>query len=243
MKYMGSKNRIAKDILPIMLNNHKDCFIFYDLFCGGGNLIDKVPDTYIKIANDYDKDVISALTLIKENLELIPKNNREFTEQDYKNMKNDKDNILYGYVAHALSYGGKKWGGWRRDKVSKRDYVNEAYKNAVKQSYKLQNVRFLNKSYDNVKLRKKSIIYCDIPYKQTTKYKNKFDYDKFWKWVEEKTKQGFNIYVSEYQAPENFIPIWKKEIVSSLTKNTGEKKGVEKLFIHKDLYNKLYVTE
>ena len=38
MIYMGSKARIAKDILPIMLKDIGDNY-FVDCFCGGGNLI------------------------------------------------------------------------------------------------------------------------------------------------------------------------------------------------------------
>jgi hypothetical protein len=38
------------------------------------------------------------------------------------------------------------------------------------------------------------------------------------------------ILVSEYTAPEGIECIWSKEINSSLTKDTGSKKGVEKLF-------------
>ena len=36
--------------------------------------------------------------------------------------------------------------------------------------------------------------------------------------------------IYEYSAPANFECLWAKEIVSSLTKETGSKKGVEKLF-------------
>ena len=38
MKYMGSKRRIAKYILPIMLKDRIENQYFYDLFCGGGNV-------------------------------------------------------------------------------------------------------------------------------------------------------------------------------------------------------------
>jgi DNA adenine methylase len=41
------------------------------------------------------------------------------------------------------------------------------------------------------------------------------------------------IFISEYSAPDDFECIWQKEIVSSLTKNTGSKKGTEKLFVKK----------
>ena len=58
MKYMGSKRRIAKDIIPVMLKNIEDGQNFYDLFCGGLNLIDKIPKHINRIANDTNKYII-----------------------------------------------------------------------------------------------------------------------------------------------------------------------------------------
>lgn len=43
MKYMGSKRRIAKETIPIILKDYKEGQTFYDLFAGGFNLIDKIP--------------------------------------------------------------------------------------------------------------------------------------------------------------------------------------------------------
>ena len=82
---------------------------------------------------------------------------------------------------------------------------------------------------------KNSIIYCDIPYKETTKYNiNIFDYNKFYDWCIEKHKEGHKVFISEYDMPEDrFKCVWRKEITSSLTKDTGSKKGIEKLFIVK----------
>ena len=40
------------------------------------------------------------------------------------------------------------------------------------------------------------------------------------------------MFISEYDMPEDrFECVWSKEISSSLTKDTGSKKGIEKLFI------------
>jgi DNA adenine methylase len=41
---------------------------------------------------------------------------------------------------------------------------------------------------------------------------------------------GHIVFVSEYQAPDDFECVYEKEIVSSLDKNTGGKIGKEKLF-------------
>ena len=82
-----------------------------------------------------------------------------------------------------------------------------------------------------IKPSKKSLLYIDPPYKGTTKYKDKFDYEKFYEWCRDRHKEGHIIFVSEYEMPDDFKCIWSKEINSSLTKDTGSKKGVEKLFI------------
>ena len=58
MKYMGSKARIAKDILPIMKEYLNGSNYFVDAFCGGCNLIDKL-DYPNKIANDQNQYLIA----------------------------------------------------------------------------------------------------------------------------------------------------------------------------------------
>ena len=82
----------------------------------------------------------------------------------------------------------------------------------------------------NLKIPPNSLIYCDPPYQGTTNYKNAFNHEEFWEWCRNKTKEGHTVFISEYNAPRDFMCLWEKEIVSSLTKNTGSKKGVEKLF-------------
>lgn len=241
MKYMGSKSRIAKYILPIMLNRH--CVnTFYDVFTGGANLIDKVPPHYNRIAIDNNIYLIEALKLI-QTIQAHPESLLlNMTETGYKHVRDNKQ--LYkpayvGYVGHALSYGGKWFGGWCRDSAGKRNYVQEAYKNAVKQSKLLNGIKFICCSYDVLKYKKNSIIYCDPPYNNTTKYDSQcqcqFNHNKFWNWCRRLSKSGYNVYISEYSAPHDFKCIWQKEITSSLTKDTGSRKGVEKLFVYKNI--------
>jgi len=233
IKYQGSKNRHAKELLKIMLKDRKEEQWFYDLFAGGGNICDKVNGNVV--ANDFNIWATEALKFIRDCLDKIPKNNKEFTEQDYIDIKNNGiiiNNLgLIGYVGFALSYGGKWFGGWRRDSQKKRDYVSEAYKNAVKQSPNLKHIKITNLSYDEVELQPNSIIYNDIPYRDTTKYSTGgFDYDKFYQWCVDKHNEGHKVFISEYYLPPPFYTIWEKEVCSSLTKNTGAKKNIERLW-------------
>jgi DNA adenine methylase len=41
---------------------------------------------------------------------------------------------------------------------------------------------------------------------------------------------GHTVFVSEYNMPDDFTCIWSKEQVSSLTRDTGSKTAIEKLF-------------
>jgi DNA adenine methylase len=232
MQYMGSKNRIAKDILKIILaNRDNDTQVFYDVFCGGGSICGNVGGKVIAV--DCNEYVIEALKLIRDNPGSLPRNNREFTEDMYK--KVDPDNKgYYGYVGYALSYGGKWYGGWQRNS-NNFDYVKCAFNSSVCQSKKIQNVSFIHQDYNKIDFEPKSIIYCDPPYTNTTGYnKNKFDSKKFWGWCLEKYREGHKIFVSEYTAPNTFKCIWKKQVLNQLKENNSEK-VFEKLWIPKDM--------
>ena len=81
------------------------------------------------------------------------------------------------------------------------------------------------------------VIYCDIPYKGTTKYSvNSFPYDDFYKWAYEMAENNI-VLISEYSMPETFKCIWEKETKVNFDSNrrSGDKsnKRVEKLFVCK----------
>lgn len=54
---MGSKSRIAKYILPIILKDRKPAQYYVEPFCGGCNMIDKVDG--FRIANDNNPYLIA----------------------------------------------------------------------------------------------------------------------------------------------------------------------------------------
>lgn len=234
MKYQGSKNRLAKHILPIMLG-HRRGRPWVEPFVGGANMIDKVEGE--RIGYDLNADAIKALTLIRDSADEIPNTNNDFTESDYKSIPRGlaEKTDLQAFAAFAYSFGGKHLGGWARGNKGNgepRDYVNEAKRNAIKQSPLLKGAVFKNAAYQEIQLDKSSLIYCDPPYKDTTKYKTGgFNHDHFWEWCQKMANKGHVVFVSEYVAPEFAKVVWEKEVSSSLTKDTGSKRAVEKLFI------------
>jgi len=230
---MGSKARIAEYILPIILDGRKKDQWYVEPFVGGANMIDKVHGN--RMGADVDENTIDALLVIQNHLDMIPTSGMDFTESDYKCIRSIK-RPLRGFFGYAYSYGGKWMGGWGRDSAGRRDYVAEAYRNATEQSPKLSGVKFVCSSYDSLEIPPNSIIYCDPPYASTTAYKTgAFDHPAFWQWCRDTGKAGHSVFVSEYNAPEDFECLWEGTIVSSLTKDTGSKKAVERLFMHKSI--------
>lgn len=236
MKYMGSKNRIAKEILPIILKDRKPGQCYVETMVGGGNLIDKVEG--FRIGADLNPFVIEALKLIRDNPESLPDH---VSEEMYQELKSKKElNGVTGVVGFAMSFACKWFGGFARDKSSDKE-TNELYfsrlakNNALAQSPNLKDCLFINSSYQLLDIPKESIIYCDPPYEGTTKYKDGFNHSEFWEWVRTKSLEGYSVFVSEYNAPDDFICVWQKTLTTSFSTSKSIK-AVEKLFIFDDMY-------
>lgn len=65
---------------------------------------------------------------------------------------------------------------------------------------RLQQLEMSSLSYEKVKIKPNSVIYCDPPYKGTVGYTRSFDHNKFWQWVRECPHP---VYISEYTAPDD----------------------------------------
>ena len=239
MKYMGSKNRIADEILIYILRKRTSSKICYvEPFCGGCNIIDKAGGR--RIANDINKYLIAMWK------ELVGGWIPDYVQQDeWKEMKKNIDKYpdhLVGWVGFNCSFRGLFFSGYAglsqtRHKV--RDYQKETTTNIFKQLPNLMDVKFTNLNYDMINIPNNSIVYCDPPYKDTSGYKKgvseniSFDHDLFWDWVKFLDKQGHIVYVSEYTAPDYMKCIWAKNITVRLGVNHTSfttKQSVEKLF-------------
>ena len=100
----------------------------------------------------------------------------------------------------------------------------------------LQSLQGYGGDYADVSIPEGALIYCDIPYRGTIcgKYDG-FDHERFYEWAEAQD----NIYISEYEMPDVFMPYaWiEKQVLSSATGNDSWAK--EKLFTNRRTYEKL----
>lgn len=235
MPYQGSKNKLAKDIIEQMPPAEH----FYDLFGGGGAI------THCAVLSGKYKYVHynEINPLVVKGFEMaingeFNNENRWISREEFYQLK-DTD----PYVAICFSFGnnlvdylyGKDIEPIKKALHYARVLNNQSLLDIELQrveSYerlkRLQSLESLN--YCDVHIEPNSVIYCDIPYKNTKKYcHNEFDYDKFYEWCKGKK----NLFVSEYSMPPEFIEVWSKKHKSFMSA-TKVADSVEKLFTLKE---------
>jgi DNA adenine methylase len=232
MKYMGSKRRIAKYILPIILKNRRLHQTYVEPFVGGANVIDKVDG--VRIGADNNKYLISLFKKLQKGW--TPPS--DVTEELFNDVKSNLDkypDYLCGYLGFGFSFGSMWFQGFvgrYKDKGNPgRDRIGESYRNIIKTKESISGINFQCCEYRDLKIPAYSLIYCDPPYFNTTGYGTDcFDNKRFWEWCREKAKEGHQIFISEYQAPDDFECVWEKELQTTITAKSEYKKSVEKLF-------------
>jgi DNA adenine methylase len=233
MRYMGSKGRYSKYIVPILLNGHLEDSWYFEPFLGGGNLFSEVPIKK-KFGSDTNKYSVGLLKAISEGW--VPPD--VISEEEYFKVKSNPDiypDYYVGFLAYCCSYAGKFWGGYARGVDSKgkpRNYAKEQVKNLLKQKKGLIGATLAVEDYTELRIPPYSTVYCDPPYYGTTKYGSNFNHDYFWEWCYHLYWTGCRVFVSEYSAPypPDWYVVWEKDVKSSLDKDTGSKSAVERLW-------------
>ncbi len=254
MVYMGSKRKYCKDIVPIIQGyiDKNNITTFIDVFCGGGNLTDKIQCKTV-FANDLSPTLIALHKMAQEDFSKIPiDGNREYWDKAYAEYKKIKSamskNEEYQAEMPLFEIGAIEWyasfsnGGFPRGYAKNsagRNYYQEAYRNHKTQSENptYKKIIFMQGDYKDV-LPKLSdtidithtLIYCDSPYKGTKPYaiNPKFNYEEYYNWLRETSKQ-VPIFISEQAMPEDFRIIWEKEAKRTAGKDNNFK-ACEKLY-------------
>lgn len=211
MQYFGGKQRISKPLSQFLNEKLKDGQPFVDLFCGSCNVITKIDNNRLRIANDKHRYLI-AMWKELQNGWLPPD---EISRSEYDIIKKNKDEKPYltGFVGFGCSFAGKWFGGYAQ---SDRwiNYCISAKRSCLKKLKTLNDVKFFNLDYSEVDIPYGSLVYCDMPYKNSTQYCKTevgvFNHDEFYQWVRCNSHK-YDIYISEYKknVPEDFEIVWE----------------------------------
>ena len=263
MRYSGSKAKIAKYIIPFIMEELKEGYTYVEPFMGGCNMLSEV-DWPNKVGADSNRYVVALWNNLKiGSIHSIP---RDITEKQYNEMKElaKKGSCsvqypawLIGYAGTACSYGSAWFNGYAH--INEKRGENHILEAAHGLAKHLRDFKHLNKTWfhrwDYKELfdfyyysfalsngSNKYVFYCDPPYENTKGYKDKsFNHEEFWGYVRKMSKAGFKVLVSEYNAPDDFKCIWSAEKKDGMgTTKFGCKQNikVEKLFVYNEEYSK-----
>lgn len=198
-------------------------------------MIDKIK-CHHKYGSDAHEYLIALLRHIQNNVDDLPDT---ITEDEYNAVRinmGDYPDWYVGLVGFCASYNGKWFGGYANDVKTKigtvRNYTDEAIRNLKKQAPNLKGIEFSCRDFLDCSTNIKNfVIYCDPPYRDTTKYATSdFPYDKFYQWCKNMARNNV-VLISEYYMPnDEFECVWQGNLKCTLDKNSRTNK-TEKLFI------------
>ena len=227
MKYQGSKRLIIKKILPFLLEGRKPEQYYVEPFVGGGNSIMHV--TGKRIGADMNPYVIELWKGVLEGKE----GKHYYTREEYNTARdmwrNGVVNFEVAWIGFVASFSGQFYPGGYVKESTGRHEQDEIARSIMKQAPLMKGIELFHCSYDKLSIPDNSIIYCDPPYRGTTKYAHAIDYDKFYEGCREQKKKGHTIFISEYNMPADFKCIWEQELPCRLNPSKTTKR-VEKLF-------------
>jgi len=105
----------------------------------------------------------------------------------------------------------------------------------LQQLQQLERLQITQKDYRKIKIRKDSVVYCDIPYAQKANrpkrkyYGLDFNHEEFYEWAR---SAAFPVYFSSVFAPKDFKVVWSgvKQCTIKNINSHGQKEVIEKLF-------------
>jgi len=232
MHYFGGKAKIAIPLSEFLNNQLTSKQPFVDLFCGSCNVVSKINSDRVRVANDLHYELISMWQAVQDG-SFQP---YRISTEDYTKIKNNRGNYpawLLGFVGFGLSFSGKYFGGYARNSRGD-DYFKNCTNSINKKAANISDVLFSSGSYKDCAVPDKSLLYCDIPYKGTTKYSTgSFDHNEFYVWAESMQRSGHTVLVSEYKhnLPDGWHIVWEHNSKKDIRNAAGEQEATVEILM------------
>jgi DNA adenine methylase len=231
MQYLGGKSRIAKPISKILLDAKRTRTTYVEPFLGAGSVA-------LLAAPEFERvvvaDVVPDLVLLWNAAILGWVPPTELSEEDYRSLRHSEPSPLRGFAGFPCSFGGKWFGGYARDPRGGRNFAESASRSIVKRGQALRGADVRQCDYRDLRdvVGPDTVVYADPPYAGTTTYSaaDPFDTPTFWNEMRSWAGSGAAVFVSEYEAPEDWVQVWEGRPQTSIARNHGGMSVVERLF-------------
>ena len=215
MVYQGSKNRLAKYLVPIIQKYIDDNNIktYIEPMCGSCSIIEQIKCDN-KIASDVNDELMALLQYAKSDTELsIAPDDCSFEHysdvRENRKLETGKYSKEYtALIGYCASYGGRYYeGGYGRDKTGKRNIYKERVKNLKEDCKLLRDIDIQCHDYKDFTDYKNCLFYFDPPYRNTKQYaKHAIDYKEFYDFLRKLSENNI-VLASEYDMPDDFTCI------------------------------------
>lgn len=239
MRYVGGKGKIAKNIAR-EIAVHTQHRTIYEPFMGGGAMTAALAPQFDEvIAGDAHEDIALMWRAVLDGWEPYPVDYEEYQQLRYS----DTPSPIRGFAGAGCSFGGRWFGGFARGGTNAdgtpRNHQAESARAVLRDRDKMLagNVSVFHKGYqawpwDCIQ---PSAIYCDPPYSRSLGAKlyqeNNFDTAEFWDWANDMS-ENHDVFVSEYEAPDGWVPIWEATKRQSLVIGSGDRgMRTERLYV------------
>lgn len=111
------------------------------------------------------------------------------------------------FAGFGCSWGGKWFGGYARG-CPGRNYATNAHNSLLRKWPGMSGASFVCDTYENIIPVPGAVVYCDPPYKDTTRFSAPGDFDTamFWDWCRQRSKTCC-VLVSEWAAPAEYCEL------------------------------------
>lgn len=237
MRYVGGKGRIAKALAETIRANTVAETI-YEPFMGGGAMTAALAPHFDEVlAGDAHEDIALMWQAVLNGW--VPP---AVTYERYQELRyTDTPSAERGFAGSGGSFGGRWFEGFARGGLSAdgtpRNHQAESVRAVIRDRDKMRlgRVSVFHKGYQAWPLDcvGSAAIYCDPPYAASAsakRYAVDFDSAEFWEWAQAQSAQH-DVFVSEYEAPAGWVPIWEGAKRQSLVIGSGNREmRVERLF-------------
>lgn len=228
MAYLGGKAKCAEHILKALNDPQHDGMDYIEPFVGYCHILRRVVNKKSYTASDNNKYLIALLKHNQDN----PNAHCDITKEEYSVLRANRDDDILrtAYAGFTYGFNGKFFGGYVSQykdhdyPAERKRYYDKLHANPIFKRTTFSCCDYT--AYNNVK---GALIYCDPPYQATTAYHSDFDSNAFWNWVRAMSKENV-VYVSEYNAPDDFECVAEKEKYNSVGGKGCKVKRVERLW-------------
>lgn len=228
MQYLGGKSRLSARIANAILVHTSNRTFYAEPFVGGGSIAEKLVPYFAEVeAFDVHEDLI----LMWQALQVGWVPPQSVSEATYNVLRKAPPSALRGFVGFGCSWGGKWFGGYARQ-AGGYNYAAGAARSVVKIARNIARARLCLLDYRDFEPEAGDVVYCDPPYANVTGYSNSFDNREFWTLMNAWVARDAIVFVSEYNAPDNWQPILEIEKTREMSPDFTTKVRVcEKLFV------------